>query len=176
MLKTIIILSIISVCLGLSSTSASLAQDSVGSADSLWPSGSVSPNDAKVIDPRNRCNDCTRPAATKPVTRFALPGLWGRPYVEPHVGDCQCGSCTGVPRHPGKSAFWPRPLSGYLENDAPRLNSFLEDCFAPALTAPFDRLGDFRGLPYQRRDSGYAGCGRDPYGCLGESNQSGNCR
>jgi len=138
----------------------------------LWPA----PKDAKVIEPGDRCNDCTRPAETRPTTRFALPGLWGRPYVEPPVGDCQCGRCTGVTRHPGKSIYWPRPLSGHFENKTPGFNSFLENYLAPALTAPFDGLGGFKGLSYQRRDSGYAGCGRDPYGCLGESNQPGNCK
>jgi hypothetical protein len=171
MLKNIFARSLLSFTLGLSVVSITLGQTTSGEAG-LW----TAPAGAKVIDPRDRCNDCTRPPETRPATRFALPGFWGRPYVEPHVGDCQCGSCTGVTRHPGKSVYWPRPLSGHLENDTPRFNSFLENCFAPALTAPFDGLGGFKGLPYQRRDSGYAGCGRDPYGCLGESNQPGNCK
>lgn len=171
MAKTTIARCLFSLVLGLWGAALAFGQ-TTPVADGIWPP----PANARVIDPRDRCNECTRPPETRPVTRFALPGLWGRPYVEPHVGDCQCGTCTGVTRHPGKSIFWSRPLSGHLENDAPRFNSFLENCFAPALTAPFDRLGGFKGIPYQRRDSGYAGCGRDPYGCLGESNQPGNCK
>lgn len=154
--------------------------ESLGQGTMAAPGLGSSPQPAAVqtreIRPGERCSECTRPAETRPLTRWDLSGFWGRPYVEPPVGGCECGTCRGVTRQPEKSVYWPRPWSGHLENRTPRFNSFLENCFAPALTAPFDGLGGFKGLPYQRRDSGYAGCGRDPYGCLGESNQPGNCR
>jgi hypothetical protein len=154
---------------------ASDAQEMAAGTGS-WPTSPPSTAYTKEIVPGDRCSECTRPPETRPLTRWNLPGFWGRPYVEPVVGDCQCGSCRGLTRQPGKSIYWPRPWSGHLKNQTPGFNAFLENRLAPTLTAPFDGLGGFKGLPYQRRDSGYAGCGRDPYGCLGESNQPGNCR
>lgn len=173
------LLSLASLALTAFASSGVWAQTQVNDSG-LWPAPSQAQSaqartQVRELDPRDRCNECTRPPETRPVTRWALPGVWGRPYVEPHVGDCQCGTCTGITRHPGKSVYWPRPFSGYLENQKPKFNAFLENKLAPTLTAPFDGLGGFRGLPYQRTDSGYAGCGKDPYGCLGESNQPGAC-
>lgn len=122
------------------------------------------------ISPRDRCNECIQPCETRPVTRWKLPGFWGRPHVDPIVGECACGKRTGVTRHASGSIFWARPFSGHVDAACPGMSSWLQNCAAPALTSPFDRLGGFRGLPYHRTDNGFCGPGRDPYGCLGESN------
>ena len=128
----------------------------------------------EAIEPNGRCNECVRPYETRPGTRYDLPGFRGRPYIAAPVGGCQCGHATGVTRHPNASAHWPRPLSASVDQALPQFSNWMEQGVAPAITSPFDRLGNFRGLPYQRRDSGYCGPGRDPYGCLGESRAANN--
>jgi hypothetical protein len=69
-----------------------------------------------------------------------------------------------VTAHPNFSPYWPNPMHVVAEGLHPR-NEPCERCEA------LDCLGQFRLIPYQRTDNGECGRWRDPYGCLGESQE-----
>lgn len=122
------------------------------------------------IDSRKPCNICTRPNDWKAIPVVDLPGLRGRPHLDKPVGGCTCGKKCGD-QHPMVSQHWSLPFSAIRENKRPNFSAWLEDPCRPRFTNVYDRIGDFKLIPYQRKDNGYCGVGRDPYGCLGESRQ-----
>lgn len=122
------------------------------------------------IDSRKPCNICARPADRKAIPHVDLPGLRGRPHLDQEPGGCRCGK-KHVDHHPMSAWSWPMPFSAKRQQNHPNLAAWLEDPCRQRLTGAFDKLTDFKLIPYQRTDNGYCGPGRDPYGCLGESRQ-----
>ena len=110
-----------------------------------------------------QCTHCPDPDAACRSLRIA--GFKGQPYCPRNIGGCQCGSpCCKY--HISFNSYWPYPLK-------PRLDQYR----TPLWVAPkhfdywdlFNKLGDLKMLPYQRKDNGYSGRNADPYGCLGAS-------
>lgn len=120
------------------------------------------------LDPRKPCSNCIRPNDRKAIPRVDLPGLRGRPNMDPQMGGCMCGQKKETKRSM-ISWNWPQPFSAIREDKRPGFSGWLEDPCRPRVTSVFDKLGDVKLSNYQRKDNGYTGAGRDPYGCLGES-------
>ncbi len=125
------------------------------------------------IDPRKPCPVCTKREnhhGKQFKTLDRIYGFQGRPYREVEPGACLCGKKKQKFKHLNTNVYWPSLFAGLPEAFAPKraanravnLNRFRPLDF-------YDRLGGFEVSSYQRRDNGYCGPGRDPYGCLGES-------
>ncbi len=132
--------------------------------------------DPYPVDPRKPCNPCVRPIQTMPLTRHPLPGFLGRPYMETEPGGCRCNKQCCSCQKSEFSIYWPRPFSAKLDELFPDCSRRrYAGCQQSKLLDCFDRFEDFRLINYARRDNGccgdFFGCGRDPYGCLGESRQ-----
>ena len=133
------------------------------------------------VDPRKPCNPCTRRKNDPPCTACQarrqkkhdrIPAFQGRPHQDKEPGGCLCGKKKQKFKKPNINIYWPAMFAGVREELHPQKAAFdaathdrvrLVDCF--------DCLGGFEVSPYQRRDNGYCGHGRDRYGCLGESRQ-----
>ena len=124
------------------------------------------------IDPRKPCHICTQ---RKSNSKFAalhsrIYGFQGRPYQEKEPGGCLCGKKKQKFKRSNLNVYWPTFAAGVPEEYFPvRSAAKASNYDRFRLVDIFDHLGGWELSPYERRDNGYCGPGRDPYGCLGES-------
>ena len=127
---------------------------------------------ALPVDPRKPCSVCTQRNGD---SKFAalhdrIPGFQGRPYQDTEPGACLCGKKKQKFKRLNFNVYWPTFAAGLTEELFP-VRSAIRECKNGSclITDMYDSLGGFELSPYQRRDNGYCGKGRDRYGCLGES-------
>lgn len=133
------------------------------------------------VDPRKPCSICTQRQNDPPCNakqarklrkRNRIYGFQGRPYQEQEPGACLCGKKKKHFKWPNINVYWPTMFAGVPEEHCPTKSAIKAATFDRVrLVDAYDRLGGFEVSSYQRKDNGHCGCGRERYGCLGESRQ-----